>query len=148
MSKGYLQLCSLSSYSQYKDNFEKRLFIVRNPMNVDCTKYGMIHVPELSPSPRLFKSYLRWKKGIFTEVEQRYLTLQGPNRSWWDLYCSSFTDQIKHNEDMIINLNRIQELLDQGVNILLVCFCGDYVNCHRILLGNYFDNKGYTVYYN
>lgn len=148
MNKGYLQLCSLSNYDKYKDSFDKKLFIVRNPMKVESSKYDLIHVPELSPSPELFKTYhSRWKKNIFTEKEQGYLNLIGDN-DWWQLYYVQFVEEMSNREDMKMNLDRIHELLSSGTNILLVCFCGSHSRCHRSIIGEYFEELGFEVKYN
>lgn len=145
MSKGHIQLCSLSKYGNYKDNYTKRLFIVRNPMKINASNYGMIHVPELSPSPELYKKYItRWKYNSFTNEEQLKLDRLGLGATWWSLYYEEFIEQMD-KEEMQINLNRIIELLEQGTDILLICFCGDLEHCHRKILGQYFASLGYRV---
>lgn len=147
MNKGHIQLCSLSKYKDFKDNYTKKLFIVRNPMKVNCELYGMVHVPELAPSPELYKKYItRWKYNEFTQEEENRLKDFGPGATWWSLYYEQFIAQM-HEDYMQVNLARIIELLNQGVDILLVCFCGNLEHCHRKILGDYYASLGYEVRY-
>ena len=147
MNKGHIQLCSLSKYKDYKDNYTKKLFIVRNPMKVNCELYGMIHVPELALSPELYKKYItRWKYNEFTSKEEARLKELGPGATWWSLYYEQFIAQMYEN-DMQVNLARIVELLNQGIDVLLVCFCGNLERCHRNILGDYYTSLGYEVRY-
>lgn len=143
--KGHVQLCSLSQYKNYKDNYTKKLFIVRSPGKVNAEQYGMVHVPELAPSPELFKTYqTRWKYNKFTEEEKKIIT---PAGDWFYLYTVEYIKQMYNDPDMKMCIDRIQELLDEGTNVLLVCFCGSYENCHRSILGDYYAQLGYEVRY-
>ena len=145
--KGHIQLCSISSFKNYAKDYDLKLFIVRSPGKIDYEKYGMVHVPELSPSPELFKKYkARWSKGIFTKIEQQRLKELGPDSTWWDLYIPEFLNEMT-GADAQVNIKRMIELLDEGTNILLVCFCADSLNCHRGLIGDHFNNMGYEVRY-
>lgn len=142
MNKGHIRLCSIREVNKY-NNYEKKLFAVRKPGNVNYSKYGLIHVPELSPSENLFNVYHgRWKKGIFTNYELSIIDHSG---DWFDLYKYYFTKEMLIREDMVQNLNRIEELLNNGVNILLVCFCPNRDVCHTKIIGEYFINKEYEV---
>lgn len=142
--KGYLQTCSLRNLKLYQDNFDLKLFIVRAPGKIDCNKYGLIHVPELSPSPALYSDYMRWKAGKFTSDELKLIN-NDPSLSFKRLFKPIFISEMNTRTDLIVNINRIKELLSQGKNILLICFCGDYEECHRSLIADNVSKAGYEV---
>lgn len=149
--KGHIQLTSLSNLRNIDLSlYDKRLFIVRSLGKVDgksLNKYTLIHVPQLSPSMELFDDYVnRWSKDNFTSKEKLIIE-NGITKSWWDIYIKRFLYEMTHRKDMIACLHRINDLLDQGKNILLICFCPNPFRCHRGLIGYYFMKKGYTVYY-
>lgn len=146
MNKGHVRVCSLSKLKEHTNSYDKKLFIVREPGKVDYERYGMVHVPELSPSPKLFSTYhTRWKNGHFIGAE-KHIIENGKTKTWFDLYELQFIREMEHSEDMINSLIRIEELLNEGINILLVCFCPNLDNCHRKLIGERIKEKGYTVY--
>lgn len=138
--KGHIRTVAFTKVKQFIDSYEKKLFIVRNTMDVKYEDYGLIHVEELSPSQELFDEYRnRWRLGKLSNEEKKV------SKDWFDLYrvryeCEMFTEEKR------VNLNRIQELLDQGVDILLVCFCRDKYRCHRKIIAEYFINRGYNAY--
>ena len=143
---GQLGLISLSQLRTISaDDYQYKLLIVREPGRVECSKYGFIHTPHLSPSPVLFKDYqTRWKYNQFT-LKERDLLNATPNGTWWDLYVPRFSLEMKDRSDMRRALARVESLLDQGANVLFICFCKEETHCHRHLLGNYFEEKGYNV---
>ena len=148
MDKGYLQLCSVSGLKDIDMSlFPKKLLIVRSVGKATglIENHGFVHVPQLSPSEQLFNKYcFKWKKNIFTEEEER-IVIQGKTNSWWDLYVPLFMEEMDTRSEFIACLNRIMVLLDQGVNVLIVCFCADYSRCHRGLVGYKVSKRGYDV---
>lgn len=83
---------------------------------------GWLWVPELSPSPALFRDYLTWReKGLWPAK--------------WDEYKIRFLAEMKSPE-AVGYINRITELVKSGYSIALACFCYDERFCHRSLLRN------------
>ena len=101
--KGYLQTCSFSKLKLYQDNFDLKLFIVRAPGKIDCNKYGLIHVPELSPSPALYSDYMRWKAGKFTSDELKLIN-NDPSLSFERLFKPIFISEMNTRTDLIVRL--------------------------------------------
>lgn len=143
---GQLGLISLSQLKTIPaDDYQCKLFIVREPGKVDYSKYGLVHTPHLSPSLTLFGNYhKRWKKNHFT-VEELELLKTIPHATWWDVYRPQFLSEMATRHDMKRALARVEQLLNQGTNVLFICFCKEETHCHRRLLGDYFEEKGYDV---
>lgn len=146
--KGYLQLCSVSKLVELDLNqFPKKLLIVRSVGKAQglIDNHGFVHVPQLSPSEQLFRTYYsKWSKSIFTEIEKQTMAT-GTTHSWWDLYAPRFMEEMSTRSDLQACINRTMELLDQGYNVLMVCFCPNYNRCHRGLIGYYLNKRGYEV---
>lgn len=146
--KGYVQLCSISEIGDLiLSSFPKKLLIVRSVGKAQglIDHHGFVHVPQLSPSGQLFNTYYtKWNKGIFTHEEIDIMS-NGNTHSWWDLYAPKFMEEMETRSDFQACINRTMVLLDQGVNVLMVCFCPEYYRCHRGLVGYYLSKKGYEV---
>lgn len=148
MNKGHLRVTSLSNLKNIQEDvYYRKLFIVRSakPELIENLKsHGVIHVPQLSPSLGLYGDYMnRWKHGIFTNEEKELMELS--NHSWFDIYTERFNEEMITRIDMINSLNRTEELLNEGKNVLYICYCADYSTCHRSLLAEYFIYKHYEV---
>lgn len=126
-----------------------KLLIVRVPP--EKIPNGFIHVPQLSPSPHLFKTVRRWKGEDFTINETAWL---GENNLikkyegkdlWWFLYKRKFNEELKQRPDMKKALERLILLLNQNKEVYLFCYCKDVDRCHRGLVGGYVEDKGYKV---
>ena len=85
----------------------------------------------------------KWKKGFFTSAERKQME-NGKTHTWWDLYVSQFQIQMKQAE-YIANYNRLKQLLDEGENIIAVCYCKDYDKCHRSIIAYNLMQEGYEV---
>lgn len=91
------------------------------------------HVPELSPSWPLFKTYLdlkasySWGKDAFENI-----------------YKPRFIKQMQRLEAQEM-LNKLCELDKAGKKICLVCFCDDAELCHRSIIADLLIEKGYNV---
>lgn len=152
IAKGHLRLSSLTGLKDINlDLYEKKLIIVRSlkdDVKANLSEKGIVHVPQLSPSPALFSDYYnRWKNGTSFTTKELETMRNGVTHTWWDLYTERFLDEIRTRNDMRSCLRRTQELLDKGVNVLYICFCPDFKRCHRSILGYIFANKGYDVYF-
>ena len=152
VAKGHLRLTSLSNLKDINlDLYDKKLFIVRSTkqgtMN-NLASMGIVHVPQLSPSPALFSDYYnRWKDGTGFTADEVNKMKNGLTHSWWDLYTERFIEEIKTRHDIRKCLKRTKDLLDQGYNVLYICYCSDYKRCHRSILGYLFAEKGYDVFF-
>ena len=131
---------------------DKRLFIVRkvsaSAINA-VKKYKLQEVPQLSPSAQLFSKYYNWKEGKFTPDEINELKSKNinPNRTdaWWHLYTPRFIEEMKTRPDLIKCMRRTIELLDSGINVVMICYCPDVSKCHRGIIGAVIHSKGYDV---
>ena len=113
-------------FSKMKKAIGLKIGIVRFLQKwIDLEKYEMIHLPQLSPSKKLLLNY---KDGNID----------------WEMYTTIFKEEMK-SHDMKRALNRTQELLDEGKDITIICYCKDRNTCHRSLIGDYFEELGYEV---
>ena len=125
------------------DNYDIKLQIVRYTSK--GLRKGFIHVPHLSPSEELFKKTMySWKKLKFTK-EERELMANGKTGTWFDLYEDEFTKETKMRRDFNIGYNRLKYYLDNGKNIVAICYCGDKNKCHRSILAKMLMDEGYKV---
>lgn len=121
--KGILRSCSVRELNQQPQTSIK-LMIVRkltNPVR------GAYHVPDLAPSPSLFSWYLKNRE----------------KDNWFDDYKIRFNEEI--NTIMQPFLKGVELRLSYGLDVTLICYCTDYNKCHRSLLMEYFEKKGYNV---
>jgi uncharacterized protein YeaO (DUF488 family) len=129
------------------DNNTLRFLIVRKP--VSGIPEGFIHVPQLSPSLPLFEQTQIWKKGIFKEKDIAYLhsiqkTKTDPE-AYWFLYEKEFKKELVTRPDMLRAIKRLEERLNKGVEIYAFCYCKNVCRCHRGLLGEHMQDKGFEV---
>ena len=102
---------------------------------VRSLRYGaarMKHVPELSPSWDLFRTYLylsdvgRWGPDAFNK-----------------LYVPRFLEEL-HSSEARDKLNELCAL-SKTSSIALVCFCRDEALCHRSIVGGMLKGAGCDV---
>lgn len=119
MAKVYLR-----NLSKINDLPEKtiKLFIARKPIN-NMEKYNLIHELKLAPSSSLL---YRYKKGLIS----------------WDNYEKEFNEQLDYNE---LTLQKIKTFINKDINIALICYCGDFIHCHRRLIGERLLKMGIKV---
>ena len=124
------------------NDFDIKLHITRHKNKGLLTDF--IHVPQLSPSNELFnKTMYRWKKLKFTEKEQEIIK-SGETGTWLDLYIPEFNNEMDNREDFIKCYNRIKEHLNNGKNIIAVCYCEDKDKCHRKIISDKLVSEGYN----
>lgn len=114
-------MITLASVRSVK-NFEGEVwYIVRSPGKLVFDEKHK-HVPELSPSSRLFSAYLNAKKmGLF-------------DSEWFaEHYVPMFLTQMKSD----IAREKLEELVrrSDSEDIALVCFCENESLCHRSIVG-------------
>lgn len=145
MKKGILVTCCFDDIDEYEKryNFDIRLHITRS------RKKGMysnfIYVPELAPSEKLFTlTQYKWKKFIFSTEEMYYLKSVNAG-DWHKLYERDFLKEL--NEDGVKRryIKRVCQRLDEGKNILMVCYCKNKDVCHRKYLAEHIEELGYKV---
>ena len=140
---GHIRLCSISQLKNY-NNYPMKLFTVRAKGKIDIAKYGLIHVNQLSPSTLLFKKYNeRWKKALFTDEEIKSINAI-ENGTWFDLYKPLYKKELEDKETIVF-LEKIEEALNKGVDVLLICFCKDRCKCHLSVISDYFKAIKYKV---
>lgn len=118
-----ITLCSLSDIDKHKANHQ--YIIVRklkNPVR------GVVPLPELSPSEDLLEYALRNKD----------------NPNWFETYESRFREEMR-NPKFQVSIFLITEFLKRGESVTLACYCKDYKNCHRKLVGECFEKLGVKV---
>lgn len=87
-----------------------------------------LRVKELSPSDKLFQTYIKYWK-------------DKPPSQWWHIYEKNFLQELM-NEEQLHRLRTIYKKLLKGNNIVLICFCEDHRICHRRLVGDFFSRYG------
>jgi uncharacterized protein YeaO (DUF488 family) len=88
-------------------------------------------VPELAPSPRLFRRYLEEWKGKAAE-------------KYWPIYSDLFQDELK-SEEKLVTLRQLWSLSSKGISVVLFCYCPNPATCHRSLVGNFLRSHGANV---
>lgn len=109
------------SFKDVSSNYDEIWLIVRSLKFVPQVNTNVFHVPQLSPSHSLFKSYLSWRnQGLWSkDTFEKY-------------YKPRFLKEMEGEDaqrvlDLLINKASTK-------NILLVCFCNDESMCHRSLV--------------
>lgn len=103
------------------------IFICRymNPM-VKIYEGSVLHFPELSPSPKLL-----W------DIKEGRIT--------WDEYKVRYADEMS-KIDLASSMSRIYDLVKmnpevQAKGAILLCYCRDYLNCHRSLMASMINSS-------
>lgn len=105
--------------------------VVRSLKNPGKT---LIHVPELSPSLRLFWDYRNWaQQGIWNAD------------TFENVYKPRFLARIATDPDAQEKLDELAALDAAGKRIALVCFCTDAQLCHRTLIAQILRDRGVQV---
>ncbi len=114
--------------------YDETWIIVRSLSNKKAlNNINTFHVPELSPSPELFKAYLGWK-----EVDW------GQDR-FQKSYVPRFIIEMLLDKAAKDKLNELYFKDKAGKSILLVCFCNDEDICHRSVVGGILQGVGCKV---
>lgn len=144
--RGYVQLASFNDLDNYNlDKFKIKLQIVLSTKK--GIKIDFIHVPHLAPSSNLYRNTMyKWKKLKFSQEEKEKMS-KGKTGTWFDLYEEKFIEDSKVRNDFKRAYNRLKEHLEEGRNIILVCYCEDVYKCHRRIIGDMLVKDGYDVKY-
>lgn len=111
----------IGSFKDISSNYDEIWLIVRSLKQIPQINTNVFHVPQLSPSPELFKSYLSWRnQGLWSkDTFEKY-------------YKPRFLQEMKKVEAQTY-LNLLIEKA-KTKDILLVCYCQDESMCHRSLI--------------
>lgn len=114
-------MVSIGSFKDISDKYDEIWLIVRSLKQIPQVNTSVFHVPQLSPSNELFKSYLSWRnQGLW-------------NKDTFETYYKPrFLKEIEEEEPQMY-LNLLVEKA-KTKNILLVCYCSDESICHRSLV--------------
>ncbi len=124
-SSGYVITASISSIKNIV--CDEVWQITRSNKNIP----GTLWVPDLAPSPDLYRQFLnQWK--------------DKPGEEWWHFYKNRFEQELKTGEKLNA-LRKIWYLVQSGKVIALVCFCKDNNYCHRSLVGDFLKQYGIRV---
>lgn len=140
---GQIRFCKYSDLNQsIVEDYDLKLHITRTTKK--GIYKGFIHVPQLSPSTQLRDNAIyKWKKLKFNK-EELYIMKNGKTGTWFDIYEIQFQKEMDSRSDFIKAYNRLKHHLDNGVNILAVCYCDDAYKCHRSLIHNRLILEGYN----
>lgn len=107
------------------------------PVNSVCiniarkNKDNLKQIIELAPSKELFSWYMNNKD----------------NEDWFKEYKRQYKIEIQSNELALEKMRYIKSLLDEGKDVVLLCYCRDYKKCHRSIIGEAFEAIKYNVTY-
>lgn len=116
-------LCSLRDLKKYQRNSNDiNLMIVRSYKE---TITGIQWFPRLAPSQSL-----------------RSFTISNKDRDgFWELFHAKFNQELVSNEKQI-GLSLVEDLVQQGHEVNLVCYCEDSSKCHRSDVYKALINRG------
>lgn len=120
-----VNLCSLSELSSVEYAGDVNLFIVRNQKSPIV---GLQHFKQLAPSEELYTFFYN-NKG---------------NENWWEVFSAAFKEELKQHEKQV-GLHIVQDFVRQGLRVNLVCYCGDFMHCHRSLVAEELEHIGLEV---
>lgn len=127
MSKGTLYTSYFANWRKYKQINAFLISITRFPPKyIDFNKEGICHWPILAPSKDLLNAY---KEGLLSE----------------DDFRKEYIIQISSNIESTKALNTIRNTLNNGTNVILICYEKSSDFCHRHILAEIFDETGYNV---
>lgn len=129
MKKGKLYLANRYTYELLIEDEENTVVInvARKPI-FSINK----HYLELPPSKVLFEWFQKNKK----------------KKDWFKQYKMMYKKQIQYDEQALATMRKIKhDYLDKGVDVMLVCFCRDIMQCHRSILGEAYEATGIEVIY-
>lgn len=98
---------------------------------VEAKGEGILWVPELAPSQRLYGRYMGEWKGLAAE---RY----------WDIYVDAFNEELKMKEKLGA-LRKLWKLSSEGISVALLCYCPKPTHCHRSLIADFLRLHGAVV---
>lgn len=122
--KGKVYLANLRNYREFHCDVNFMITLSNRGLHGN-----LIHVPNLGPSATLFQDL----KSSETEEER-------------NMHMQRFK-AYKNRPVVKAIIFDMRRLLDMGKDICLICFCEDVTRCHRSIVGSWFEELGYVVFY-
>jgi uncharacterized protein YeaO (DUF488 family) len=88
------------------------------PKYINLKKEGILHMPALSPAPKLLKSYQKQEK----------------NEDNWRSFVEKFVRQLERDVDAMRDRFTLRYILVKGTQIVLLCHERIDEHCHRQIL--------------
>lgn len=122
---GKVVCCSLSQLKTVQTAQSINLLIVRNPKSdiKDVTLFQY-----LAPSRELYSFAMENKD----------------NPDWWSVYKKVFERELE-SADKKLGLGIVQDYVEAGFQVNLICYCGSYEKCHRSLVAEKLRSMGLEV---
>lgn len=83
-------------------------------------------------------------KGLYPPLKVKNDFLGG--RISWDDYITEYIKKLTSDPQSKIDLDFVKNMLDEGKDVTLLCYCVK-PPCHKFILGELFFKMGYPVYY-
>lgn len=126
IKKGKVTVCRIHDIAEHKSLIN--LLIVRKLL---FPVKGAEHFPQLAPREELFYSMIQARKvGDITKLKEG---------------LEIFKQDIKKPENMAMIKMIQKEILDQGFDVTLSCYCEDVNLCHRKIVAEEFRELGYEI---
>jgi len=126
-----IKRCKVSEY-------DRIYLIVRSIASLERNKSAIlqyaIHLPDLSPSKKLFYGYLDWQKS--GKLTQEVINA---------VYKPKFLKELTSNQNAQILLDKIKAEDVQGLKIALITFASNENLDHRSIIGELLRQKGCTI---
>ena len=119
----------LTSY----DNYIACSSTLDNPKIYNIARKPMDSIPQLlglAPSKELLEFALANKS----------------KKEWFHEFYFRYLDEVVSTLEFKVALGSIIDALDRGIDVVLVCWCINYNNCHRSIVGSILQSRGYTIY--
>lgn len=123
--KGRLLLTNINGTKKLGNHVIK-IFVARQPLN-NMDKLGWKWASRLAPAYKLVQAFK--KHGIN-----------------WNAYYQRYMKEVIYNPESKIALDIIYNHLKSGEDIALICYCTNAQQCHRSILGKYYEEFGASVY--
>lgn len=123
MNKGRLYTSYTANWRNWKDLDVVKICIMRFP-NFDLERYQALHFKGLAPSIELMNDY---KAGKINE----------------QVFETIYIEQLLTDKESIEDAYKVKRLLNEGIDVLLICCEGKHKFCHRNILRKIYESIGF-----
>ena len=116
--------CNVNDFKSHKSDYN---FIITRKLLFKVN--GAVHFPGLAPSEDLFINTLNDKNS---------------NNDWYKSYEKSFKEEL-NSSTFMGHIYMICELLDEGYDVTIMCYCKEVSECHRKIVAEKIKKLGYSV---